>query len=130
MKDSNDYKGWLVYARSSYNYSKTTNDDFVLFAHRCQQAHQTAEYALKGLLIFYGEEPEHTHNIRKLLENLNKYTVLEKSVNSFIDLNTYAFQTRYPGDYKEITEEEYLKAVELAGNCLTWVENKIKERQT
>jgi HEPN domain-containing protein len=40
-------------------------------------------------------------------------------------LTNYAVQTRYPGEYDEITKEEYEKAINIAKDCLNWVENKI-----
>jgi HEPN domain-containing protein len=44
-------------------------------------------------------------------------------------LTTYAVQTRYPGEYDEITKEEYKKSIKMAKDCLDWVENKIKENK-
>jgi hypothetical protein len=42
-------------------------------------------------------------------------------------LTNYAVQTRYPGEYEEITKEEYENSIKIANVCLAWVENKIKE---
>jgi HEPN domain-containing protein len=42
-------------------------------------------------------------------------------------LTKYAVQTRYPGEYNEITKEEYERSLKIAKECLNWVENKIKE---
>lgn len=47
----------------------------------------------------------------------------EKALKAVIvgsDLNTYAVQTRYPGDYSPIDESEYRSAVELAGHVVAW----------
>jgi hypothetical protein len=44
-------------------------------------------------------------------------------------LTNYAVQTRYPGEYDEITKEEYEKSLKIATFCLEWVENKIKENE-
>jgi HEPN domain-containing protein len=41
-------------------------------------------------------------------------------------LTAYAVQTRYPGEYDEITKEEYEKSIKTAKDCLDWVENKMK----
>ena len=41
-------------------------------------------------------------------------------------LTTYAVQTRYPGEYDEVTKEEYVKSIEIAKACLDWVEKIIK----
>jgi HEPN domain-containing protein len=44
-------------------------------------------------------------------------------------LTNYAVQTRYPGEYEEITKEEYESSIKIANVCLDWVENKIKETE-
>ena len=44
-------------------------------------------------------------------------------------LTVYAVQTRYPGEYDEITQEEYEKSLKIAKDCLDWTENKIKEEE-
>jgi hypothetical protein len=44
-------------------------------------------------------------------------------------LTSYAVQTRYPGEYDEITKEEYENGIKTAIICLDWVENKIKETE-
>jgi hypothetical protein len=36
-------------------------------------------------------------------------------------------QTRYPGDYTAVGEEEYNNAVIIAEKCVKWIEKKIKE---
>jgi HEPN domain-containing protein len=93
----------------------------------CYQAQQAVEKAIKGLLIFYNIEPEFTHNIGILLKELEKVTDIPENVREATELTTYAVQTRYPGEYDEITKEEYEKSIRTAKNCLDWVENKIKK---
>jgi hypothetical protein len=44
-------------------------------------------------------------------------------------LTIYAVQTRYPGEYDEVTKEEYMKSIKIAKNCLDWIDNKIKETE-
>ena len=80
-------------------------------------------------LIFYGVEPEFTHNIELLINGLKKFTDIPEKVNEATQLTNYAVQTRYPGEYDEITKEEYDKAVKIAKDCLDWVENKIKDTE-
>jgi hypothetical protein len=38
-------------------------------------------------------------------------------------------KTRYPGEYEEITKEEYENSIKIANACLNWVENKIKKTE-
>ncbi|MDR1218827.1 MAG: HEPN domain-containing protein [Treponema sp.] len=62
---------------------------------------------MKGLLIYFGVEPEFTHNIGVLLNEIEKYIEIPDDVKNAIDLTNYAVQTRYPDEYDEITKEEY-----------------------
>jgi HEPN domain-containing protein len=121
----NDYKIWLDRAKSSLIISKTRTDENVFYEDLCFQAQQAVEKALKGLLIFYNVNPDRTHNLVSLIKELSKYTELPEEVNEAVILNDYAVQTRYPGDYTPIEEEEYSNAIAIAEKCLKWVESKL-----
>jgi len=123
------YESWLERAKSSLEISKIAISNNVYYEDLCYQAQQAAEKGLKGLLIYYGIEPEFTHNIGILLNELEKYTEVTSNIREAMELTNYAVQTRYPGDYAEITKEEYKKAVKIAKDCLDWVENNIKENK-
>ena len=123
------YESWLDRAKSSYKLAKMTGNVEIYYEDLCYQLQQAVEKALKGLLIFYGVEPEFTHNIEILLTELEKFTLIPKDIEQAMKLTIYAVQTRYPNDYDEITKEEYEKAVKIAKDCLDWVENKMKENR-
>ena len=123
------YKEWIKRAKSSYHYSIATVDDYVGYEDLCYQAQQAAEKAIKALMIYHGIEPEHTHNIRKLLDELEKHVEVDERVKDAVDLTKFAVVTRYPGDYDEVTENMYLKAIKTAKTCLDWVESKIIEKE-
>ena len=40
-------------------------------------------------------------------------------------LTSYAVETRYPGDYAPVSEDDYKKAVKAAEIVFKWVEQKI-----
>jgi len=42
-------------------------------------------------------------------------------------LTAYAVETRYPGDYAPVSEDDYIKAVEAAEKVVKWVEERIPE---
>jgi HEPN domain-containing protein len=88
---------------------------------------QAVEKALKGLLIYFGVEPEFTHNIGTLLNEIEKYVEIPDDVKNAMDLTNYAVQTRYPGEYDEIAKEEYENSLRIAKNCLDWVDDAIKK---
>lgn len=60
------YDSWIGRAKSNYELSKNTIYG-VFYEDLCFQLQQAVEKAFKGLLIYYGVEPEFTHNIGILL---------------------------------------------------------------
>lgn len=66
------------------------------------------------------------HDIAYLIELLEEknVTVPEDVQNARIPTG-YAVETRYPGDYEPVDEEDYIKAVETADKVLKWVENEM-----
>jgi len=125
----NRYESWLDRAKSSLELAQAKIIHYIHYEDLCFQAQQAAEKMLKGLLIFYGVEPEYTHNIELLINALKKFTNIPEKINEAAQLTIYAIQTRYPGEYDEITKEEYEKAVKIAKDCLDWVDNIIKENK-
>ena len=119
------YESWINRAKSSYELSKAVVSSDICFEDLCYQAQQAVEKAFKGLLIYFGVEPEFTHNIGILIKELEKCTGRTDSIKEAMQLTNYAVQTRYPGSYNEITQEEYEKAVIIAGKCLDWVNETI-----
>ncbi|MDR1997015.1 MAG: HEPN domain-containing protein [Candidatus Margulisbacteria bacterium] len=122
----NSYQVWLQRAKSSLALAQTAISKSICYEDLCFQAQQSAEKALKALLIFYGIEPEKTHNLDNLLKIIERHIDIPKKIRESINLTPYAAQTRYPGDYLPLNKKEYLAAVRIAENCLQWVEKKIK----
>ena len=125
----NSYEEWLKRARSSLELAKASGNELVYYEDLCFQAQQSAEKGLKGLLIYYGIEPEKTHSLYALLRELEKHTEVNE-LKEVIKLNNFAVQTRYPGDYVEIEKEEYEQSIIIAEKCLKWIEEKIKAQNT
>jgi HEPN domain-containing protein len=123
------YEEWIKRANSSLELAQAKINNKIYFEDLCYQAQQSVEKALKGLLIFYGVEPEFTHNIEILLNEVRKFTDIPENIKEAALLTNYAVQTRYPGEYDEITKEEYERSIEIAKDCLDWVDNKINEKR-
>ena len=123
------YESWFDRARSSYELAKTTGNDFICYEDLCYQIQQSVEKSLKGLLLFYEVEPDFTHNIEILINNLAKFTNIPDNIKESIKLTVYAVQTRYPGEYEEVTKEEYEESMKMAKDCLDWAEKKKKEKR-
>jgi HEPN domain-containing protein len=122
------YESWIDRAESSYELSKAKISHIIYFEDLCYQAQQAVEKAFKGLLIYYGVEPEFTHNIGILLNELEKHTKIPDLIKESIGLTNFAVQTRYPGEYTDVTKEEYENSIKIARNCLDWVNKIIKEK--
>ena len=123
------YESWIERAKSSLELAQSKIIRHIHYEDLCFQLQQAAEKALKGLLIYYGVEPEFTHNVEILLKEIKKLTDIPENIKETVQLTNYAVQTRYPGEYDEITKEEYEKSIIIAEECLSWVENKIKESE-
>jgi HEPN domain-containing protein len=118
---------WIERAKSSLELAQVKIVGNIRYEDLCFQLQQAAEKALKGLLIYYGCEPEFTHNIEILLKEIRNFTDIPENIKKTVLLTNYAVQTRYPGEYDEITKEEYEDSVKIAALCVDWVESKIKE---
>jgi HEPN domain-containing protein len=119
------YETWLDRAKSSLEIAKTKLSPIVFYEDLCFQAQQSAEKALKGLLIYYNEEPAFTHNIHVLLNALSKHIEIPVEIRETIKLTKYAVFTRYPGEYDDVTKEEYEQSIILSETCLDWVEQQM-----
>ncbi|MCL2319507.1 MAG: HEPN domain-containing protein [Treponema sp.] len=122
------YESWLERAESSYELSKAKINPNIYFEDLCYQAQQAVEKSFKGLLIFFGKEPEFTHNIGILLKEIAKYTEIPDNITESINLTNFAVQTRYPGEYTRVTKEEFEYATKVAKDSLDWVRKIIKEK--
>ena len=120
------YEEWVKRAKSSLELAQAKIIRHIYYEDLCYQSQQAAEKALKGLLLYYGVEPEFTHNIEILLNEVKKFTDIPENIKETALLTSYAVQTRYPGEYDEITKEEYEKSIKIAQDCLQWVEDKIR----
>jgi HEPN domain-containing protein len=123
------YESWVERAKSSLELAQAKIIRHIHYEDLCFQLQLAAEMALMGLLIYYGVEPEFTHNIEILLKELKNVTEIPGHIKEAAQLTNYAVQTRYPGEYDEITKEEYENGIRIANACLDWVEHKIKETE-
>ncbi len=114
----------LVRAKAGKTSEMIVYEDLVF---DCQQA---AEKALKSLLISIDIKFPSTHSIARLIEilSLNKIDV-PKKVQDSVFLTEYAVNTRYPGSYEVVTENDYQEALVASKNVFNWVTENI-DRET
>ena len=88
----------------------------------CYAAQQSAEKALKALLVAKDRTFPYTRDIATLITVVVDagVDVPERVRNSAL-LSRYAFATRYPGGEPPVTAEQYADAIRAAGEVLDWV---------
>ncbi len=120
---------WLQRAKSNMaraKWGKASPD--ILYEDLCYDAQQAAEKALKSLCILHEIVFPRTHDIAYLIELLEKKNVqIPEVVQNAKVLTGYAVETRYPGEYAPVSEDDYVKAVEVAEKVVAWVEKRIPE---
>jgi len=115
---------WLQRAKSNLaraELGKQTQD--ILYEDLCFDAQQSAEKALKCVMILMEIDVPKTHSIGyliRLIQDSEKISVPEPIKEAAI-LTDYAVTTRYPGDWEPVDEAEYKQAVALAKDVFLWV---------
>ncbi len=121
-------QGWIVRAESNLHLAQKGDIEGVVYEDLCFEAQQAAEKAIKAVLIHFGDEFPKVHSFNVLLERLQKYIVLPAHIEDVLELSDYAIQTRYPGDYYPVTEEEYHRAIIISQGVLKWAKKVIKRK--
>jgi HEPN domain-containing protein len=121
-----DPREWLNRARSNLARAQTKISG-VYLEDLCFDAQQTAEKAIKALLIKRGVTFPYIHDLAHLV------TLLETAGQEIPDfvrraeaLSRYAVVTRYPGVAEPVTEVHYQEAVAIAKAVLEWVEDGLR----
>lgn len=123
------WEPWIRRAKSNLARAKHgKHSEDVLHEDLAFDAQQAAEKCLKALLLFLGVNAPRTHSIGYLLNIIesNCNIQIPQKVREAVVLSDYAVTTRYPGDYEDVSEEEYRLAVELADAVWTWVTSVIQ----
>lgn len=124
-----EIRDWLDYAKMDLNGAKLLNSaDFPrpiqLVCYHCQQS---AEKAVKALLIQHGCSIPRTHDIVFLLENIRNNVVIDDKLYKHASyLTKYGVETRYPNEL-DLTEKDADAALEYATEIYKWVESMIEK---
>lgn len=98
---------------------------------QCFLLQQAAEKALKAVHQHRELAFRYTHDLEELGTRLERSGVpLPPVVKEAVVLTRYAFETRYPGPFEPITEEEYRNAVRLAEAVVAWAESMLHGSRT
>jgi HEPN domain-containing protein len=122
-------EAWLQRARSDLAIARAVLDSpDVLREDVCFHAQQCAEKALTALLIHLEILYQRTHALETLIDLLKASGVeVPQGVDRSFSLSQYAVETRYPGEWEPITEEETRSALEMAATVLAWVKEQLGE---
>lgn len=111
---------WLKRAEGNFiraKKGKTSKKEF--YEDFCYDCQQTAEKALKAILISENIVFEKTHSIGRLFELIETAGIkIPAIVQEADELTIFASDTRYPGDYAPVGIIEYKQALKSAGKVL------------
>ena len=122
-----DPREWLNRARSNLAKARAGADiPEVYLEDLCFDAQQSAEKAIKGLLIHLQRDFPYIHDLGELLDQVEKAGQdVPGRIKQVVDLTDYAVATRYPGAIEPVTEEEYEEALAIAEEVVRWVDGVV-----
>jgi HEPN domain-containing protein len=113
---------WLRRARSDLALAGIALPRDVLYNELCFHAQQAAEKSIKAVLVHCGIEFRKVHNIDYLMTLLPPEVSVPPAAEEIVSLTSYAVMFRYPGDYEDVTEEEYQWAIQAVRAVYAWAE--------
>ncbi|MGH9427716.1 MAG: HEPN domain-containing protein [Terriglobia bacterium] len=119
---------WLTRAKGSLALAKQSKAEEAFWEDQCFLAQQAAEKALKAVYQLKGLLFRYTHDLEELGKGLEDSGLpVPLDIKEAIILTRYAFETRYPGPFEMVTEEEYQEAIRLAEAVVEWAASIIEE---
>lgn len=117
---------WLRRAKSNLVRAKQPKPEDVLWEDLCFDTQQAAEKALKAVLLSHKIPFRFVHDIAELLTILkNQGFIMPEEIMSSAELTDYSVESRYPGPFEPVTEEEYKTALKIAEAVVAWAESQI-----
>ena len=106
---------WLRYAREDLVAAEAMLvQEEVMPRHTCWLAQQSAEKALKAVLVFLQIDFPHWHDLDALRNRIPEGWSLKADHPDLSALTEWAVEARYPGDWPEAVERDAQVAVEQA----------------
>jgi HEPN domain-containing protein len=119
---------WLRRAKSNLIRAKQPKPEEVLWEDLCFDTQQAAEKALKAVLVARRIPFRFVHDIAELLTLLeNQGVMLPERIKVSAELTDYSVESRYPGPFEPITEEEFQRALKIAEEVVAWAESLINQ---
>ncbi|MEI2705364.1 MAG: HEPN domain-containing protein [Ilumatobacteraceae bacterium] len=119
---------WLRWAGEDLALAEHTAADPDVVAHgACVWAHQTAEKALKALLILRDIDPPKLHDLDRLAQRLPEDEGKAFAIIELPELTRWSIEGRYPADLDEATHADAQKAIAVTREVLDVVRPRIGE---
>ena len=121
---------WLTHALSDLKLARVGKEDPEILAEQtCFHAQQAVEKSLKAVLLFAKVDFPLTHDLRDLLEIFEASDiVLPENFKEVDALTPYAVESRYPGYWEVITDQDVEEALKLAESVLDWAKTYIARK--
>jgi HEPN domain-containing protein len=117
---------WLRRAKSNLIRAKQPKPEEVLWEDLCFDTQQAAEKVLKAVLLARGIPFRFVHDIAELLTLLeNQGVILSEEIKASAELTDYSVESRYPGPFEPVTEEEFNRALKIAETVVVWADSQI-----
>lgn len=122
---------WMAHALSDLNLARLGQEkEDILHEQICFHAQQAVEKALKAVLLFNKVDFPLTHDLDDLLDIAENAGIpLPTEIMDAGILTPYTVETRYPGYWEEITEQDVDEAIKLAKRTLMWVSEYISKHK-
>jgi HEPN domain-containing protein len=119
---------WLRRAKSNLIRAKQSKPEEVLWEDLCFDTQQASEKALKAVLLARRIPFRFVHDIAELLTLLeNQGVILPEEIKASAELTDYSVESRYPGPFEPVTEEEFQRALKIAETVVAWAESLIEQ---
>ena len=117
---------WLRYAEEDLAGAKTlAGDEAAVPRQSCWLAQQSAEKAIKSLLIFLGIDFPRSHDLDLLRNLVPPQRPLKTEPADLAELSEWAVEARYPGEWPDPTPQDAAQALATAGQVLRLVRDDL-----
>lgn len=117
---------WLNRAKSNLAIARQPKTDEIYWEDLCFETQQAAEKALKAVMLSRGIKFRFVHDLAELLTVLERNSVLlTEDVKEAAILTDYSVESRYPGPFEPITEEEFVESLKIAEAVVAWAEQQL-----
>ena len=119
-------EGWLEHARSDLRLARLAVGQGILPEQICFHAQQAVEKAVTAVLLARHVEFPFTHDLEELLSLADDGGIaVPAELQEAGVLTPYAVETRYPGFWGDISDQDMRQALGLAQVAISWAEGAI-----